>query len=272
MAITISTRPREFYYNTDDSPSVAVYSNWNAVWNPLVYTFNVLTADIESSLLIRIYEVGTNTLLASQTRRPFKAGLWDVDLSPSLKGYLFSAYSADFTVDNNTDAGNALTFYITYTQLFDNGDDQIFNSEQTKPIVACCSAKQFNDTYGSNMAQYVPFGNELTEDKKMKFLTSFENPVMWIGYPISLSFIYSTNLIGVEVIKTEVEENINGGTLLSTDTTLDPNRIGKVNYLKIGTPSQTNTKQVTVSLKTGATISNYYVEDGYVDDGYAQIN
>ena len=273
MAISINTRPRVFYYNTDDSPAVAVYSNWCAAWNPIVYGFAVASADLASYLIISIYEVGTNTLLSESTYRPFKVGTWNVDIAPSIRSYLFSAFETDFSDnDNCNDAGNALSFYITYTQVYENGDPQVFNSEQTRPIIASCSAMQFGDSYGGNMAKYTPFNFDLEEAKKMKFLTAFEKPVMWYGYPISLSFIYATSLIGVELIKREVQQDVNGASLTTDDKVLDPYKIGKVNYLKINEPNQQYAQSVKVSLRTGDSIPNYYVEDGYIDDGYTQIN
>lgn len=271
MAITISDRPRVFEY-TGDSPAVPVYSNWNAGWNPIVYTFTVLSSDVLSSLILNIYEVGTNTPLASNTIRPFRAGDWKVNISPYIRSYLFSEYKTNFTTnDNCVDAGNSINFYVTYTQVFDNGSSSIFNSEQSKPITASCSAMQFNDGSGGNMFSYVPFNFNLPEEKKMKFMTVFKRPVMFAGFPFTLSFIYATNIIGVEVIKREVQQDVNGESLQTDNITLDPVQIGRINYLKINEPTQQNAKSILVSMRTGDPISSDYVDEGYVDVGYTQI-
>lgn len=272
MAITIQDRPRQFYYYTMDSPAIPVYSNWNAAWNPIVYSFAVLSADILSSLLINIYEVGTNTLLASITTRPFRAGSWNVDVAPYVRSYLFSIHKTDFTTnDNCADKGNSLNFYITYTQQFDNGSSSIFNSEQSKPIAATCSAMQFGDSNGGNMSGYVPFNFDLPEQKKMKFLSTFKKPVMWNGWPFTLSFIYSLEIIGIENIKTERQRDSNKGTLAISNKTLDQNQIGRINYLKINNPTEVNAQSVLVSLNTGEVQPITYVDEGYVTDGYTQI-
>lgn len=272
MAITITERPRLFYYNDGGSPPTNVYSNWNAAWNPIVYIFSVLTADVASSVLLNIYEVGTNTLLASNTLRPFRSGDWHIDIAPYLKAYLFSTYSPNFaSSDNYKDLGNSLSFYITYTQTYDQSPVALFNSEQARPIVACCSAKQFGDSNGGNMAQYVPFNFDLAESLKMKFLTAFERPVMFIGFPLTLSFIYSTNIGGVEVFKQETQQDINGTSLAIDDTILSDNHLGKINYLKINEPIQPNCQSILVSLFTGEPVDHTYVDEGYVDVGYTQI-
>lgn len=272
MAITIIKRPREYYYTDSGSPAVAVYSNWNAIWNPLVYTFSAIQSDIRSSLAIKMYEVGTNTLLSSDTRRPFRTGEWNIDLSNQIRSYLYSKYETDFTTDDNCkDEGNALNFYITYQQSFDDGSTPIFNSEQDRPIVACCAAFQFGRVLGANMALYTPFNQNLSEDKKMKFMTGFKNPVMFKGYPFTLSFIYSLNMLGVELVKEEKELDSNKNVLLTTYTGLSPVPAGKVNYLKINEPSDPLCRSIRVCLRTGEPIDNVYVEDGYVDNGYTQI-
>lgn len=272
MAITVNDRPRIIYYYTPDSPAVAVYSTWNAAWNPVVYIFNVLTADVLSGIQLRIYEVGTNTLLAENFVRPFRAGTWNVDIAPFIRDYLFSVYSTDFTNgDNCADAGNSLRFYITYTQIFDNGDTSLFSSEEARPIEIICAAKQFGDQYGENMAQYTPFMFDLEEGLKAKFLTAFQKPTLFKGYPLTLSFIYSQALIGVQVIKSQKEQNVNGSLLIQNDTDLDPNTVGRVNYLLVTEPAQQYADSIKLSLRTGEAIPNYYVDPGYVDEGYQQI-
>lgn len=273
MAITIIERPREYAY-TGDSPAVAVYSVWNAVWNPIVYKFSVLSSDILSSLVLNIYEIGTNTLLASNNLRPFRTGDWNVDISQYIRGYLFSEYNTDFsTADNCRDLGNRLNFYITYTQIFDNGDASIFNSEQTKPITVICAAMQFGDVHGGNMIEYVPFGVDLPEQSKAKFLTTFETPVMFAGYPFTLSFIYSLDIQSIQIIKDEVQQDVNDSALETDSINLSPLEIGQVNYLKINQPSNQFTKSILVSLRTeGEVVDNLYVDSGYVDSGYTQIN
>lgn len=273
MAISISIRPRSLVYNNNGSPGVAVYSNWNAAWNPIVYEFSVPeAADLLSSLFINVYEVGTNTLLASNTIRPFRSGNLIWDAAPFVRAYLFSTYAPNFsTHDNSKDNGNSINFYITYTQIFDSGEAQIFNSDQTRPITACCSAMQFGDQNDGAMTDYTPFNTNLPEADKMKFLSVFDRPVMWLGYQFSLSFIYGLDLIGVQAIKEEAPLDINETELSSDTVNLTQSQIGFINYLKINEPSESTAQYVKVSLHTGDPISTYYVEQGYVEDGYHQI-
>ena len=81
------------------------------------------------------------------------------------------------------------------------------------------SAKQIRDLYGSNMAEYV--GNLTTP---CKFLSVFERPTNFIGYPFSLSYIVSGDF------SRKLRKNENGTT---TEITSALTNEGSVNRLKI---------------------------------------
>lgn len=270
--ISITTRPRQQVYINSGSPGVPVWSNWNAAWNTIVYTFNVEASDVASGIRLSVYESGTNTLLIDAFMRPYKLGSWNVDIAPYLRSYLFSKYQTNFTLgDNCGDLGNSLTFYITYQQIYDNATPSVFSTEITRPIIACCSALQFGDQYGENMREYTPFNKDLDEEYKAKFLTAFKRPVMFKGFPFTLSFIYNYDLVGVQVEKVEQQNDTNDSPLEIETIDLDPTKIGTINYLNIKEPDQQHCKSITTFLQTGNEIENYYVDPGYVDSGYEQV-
>ena len=272
MAITISERPRQIVYYNNDSPAQPVYSNWNAGWNPIVYKFSVANEDdINSTLVVRIYELGTDTFLSEDNIRPFRTGELIFDCGDKVRNYLLSSYSPSFiNYDNSADPGNSIQFYITYTQILPNAS-QVFSSEQQRPIKAVCSAMRTGDKDNGNLKRFVPFNTDLPEQNKMKFLSCFETPVMWAGWPFSLSFIFSENIAGYELIKVEDELNINGQLLASNDTLLDASQIGRVNYLRVNDPQESDTDYIVVSLESGTSLPNYYVDPGYVEEGYVQV-
>lgn len=272
MAISVAVRPRKLAYMNTGSPPIPVYAYWNAAWNPIVYEFAV-PSDIDraSSLLINVYELGSNTLLASNTYIPFKSGNFIFDVAPFIRSYLFSKYSPDLTKINSSDQGNALRFYITYVQTSNDGGTVIYNSEQPYPITASCSAMQWGDQDNGSMNTYTPLNLPIAEENKAKFLTAFERPMMFNGYPLTLSFIYDASLGGHEVFANIEEQNINRAQLTLSENILDPSSVKKINYLKIPEPTQVDTKKINVFLHTGNTINDYYVDQGYVDNGYVQI-
>lgn len=271
MAISVSVRPRVLAYMDAGSPGGPRYSYWNAAWNPIVYEFAIpLMADRTSSLKVDLYEVGTNTLLASNNYRPFTTGNLIVDVAPYIRDYLFSAYSPDLNEVNSPDAGNTLRFYLTYQQILADGTILSTISEQQYPISASCSAMQFGDQNDGNMLEYVPFPYTLTA--KANFLSAFERPVMWTGYPFTLSFIYNQELSAVQLYRNTEEQNINGQQLtVAVDELLEPSGVRKINYLTIDQPAQSSTRILEVYLHTGDEINDYYVDQGYVDNGYHEI-
>jgi len=270
MAISIAVRPRLLAYMDTGSPGGPRYSYWNAAFNPIVYEFAVpRAADKLSTLKIDIYELGSNTLLASDNFRPFTTGNLIVDVSTYVRPYLFSRWSPNSSKANSPDPGNALRFYITYQQFDSSGTASSLVSDQQNPITASCSAMQFGDQNDGNMIEFVPYAYTLPV--KAKFLSAFERPIMFAGYPFTLSFIYNQELGATQLYRNTTQQNINGDQLDLDDDLLDPSGVRKINYLKINEPDQPNTKKLEVYLHTGDEINDYYVEQGYVDNGYHVI-
>ena len=79
------------------------------------------------------------------------------------------------------------------------------------------SAKQIRDLYGSNMAEYV--GNLTTP---CKFLSVFERPTNFIGYPFSLSYIF-----GGDFAK-QLRKNENSTYTFLTTTTLNTGAVNRL--------------------------------------------
>lgn len=62
--------------------------------------------------------------------------------------------------------------------------------------------KYLQDEYGQNYASHYP---DLVT-YPAKFLTNFEQPTYFVGYPFSLSFIYNTKLAGQDIVLRELEK------------------------------------------------------------------
>lgn len=89
------------------------------------------------------------------------------------------------------------------------------------------SVKQIAEFYGQNMAEFVMFptnqDSPQIEHSKGKFLTMFEMPTYFQGYPFSLSFIYSKDITdaGQRVSIVEDSYDVQGNLLGSTDDLID---------------------------------------------------
>ena len=79
------------------------------------------------------------------------------------------------------------------------------------------SAKQIRDLYGSNMAEYV--GNLTTP---CKFLSVFERPTNFVGYPFSLSYIVSGDFAK------QLRKNENSTYTFLTTTTLNTGAVNRL--------------------------------------------
>lgn len=117
------------------------------------------------------------------------------------------------------------------------------------------SAKQLQDVYGSNMADYVPS----ILYTGAKFMNDFEKPTYFVGYPFSQTFILSrdiTHHVSTELYKHEKYYNSNGALLSGVavdiyDANNEPNvaRLMPEDFMPAGT------KTITQNLyKNGGTI------------------
>lgn len=274
MAISINYRPQVAAYSTASSPSTTVYSNWSAVWpSGVIYGFLIEdNTDINSSIQINIYEIGTETLLDSITTRPFRVGTFYVDLASYIRAYLYSEYLPDFGSEVNCkDLGASLRFYITYQVTQPDGTLLAPVSEVARPMQVIQGAVQAGNTNNANIIEYVPLPDEQAEADRALFLTDFETPVMFEGFQKTLSFIYDNYVIGNEVARVQLERDANLNQVNNISDNLDISQVRAVNHLLIEEPTDQYTKYVDVYLTIGDAQNNYYVYEGYVDSGYTEI-
>lgn len=100
------------------------------------------------------------------------------------------------------------------------------------------AVKQTGDKWGQNMAEYVmqvpvggPFQSQLNTEAK--FLTKFEIPTCFVGYPFDLSYIQTEEISGFSVFKSERRFNINGSSLSSLQSELTTTISSDVQYLGV---------------------------------------
>ena len=121
------------------------------------------------------------------------------------------------------------------------------------------SAKQVGDLYGSNMAKYVPTVDAARTDKA-KFLTTFEQPTYFVGFPFSLSFIFSDNIAPYVITREEERFDVNGASLSTDTATILNAERWNVNRLMLEGSYSTGVETVQVWLESGAAISGNQVE------------
>jgi hypothetical protein len=261
--VSITERP---IVTVNDSP--VIKSRWVAGWNPIRYqfTFTGIT-DPTTYLIVSVYEYGSNIILGKESYRP-RNGVLNIDIAGITKSYLYSLYAPDFDGELNCkDTGNSIKVYITY-QLCTLTEDGVTASDESNYLYVVNSVKQIQEVYGQNMAEYVPYGVEGII--KAKFLTKFEEPVYFSGYPFSLSFIFSENIIGHELKLLEERLDLNRQFINDLETDLDPSEGHYVNHLKVQDSYSNNVNYIDISISTGDVVPELYVYAGYVETGYTE--
>jgi hypothetical protein len=114
------------------------------------------------------------------------------------------------------------------------------------------SANQIQDKYGYNMGSFVPtFDNTRTD--KAKFQSVFKRPTYFVGYPFSLNFIYSDNMLNYQVKRKETTKDINGTTIATTSDNLNMNNRLYANRLMLKQGYTSNVKTIDIWLESDNT-------------------
>lgn len=136
----------------------------------------------------------------------------------------------------------------------------------TLTYYAVDGVRQLLDTYGQNFADFVPFAQDITE--KARFLTEFERPAYFVGYPFCLGFIFTDEVAGYEMTREEEKYSDPATQVGATSANIDPSQGGGVNILRLAGGYSDEVELVDVFLKLGSVAVISYFESGYHDDGY----
>jgi hypothetical protein len=102
------------------------------------------------------------------------------------------------------------------------------------------------------MGSFVPtFDNTRTD--KAKFQSVFNKPTYFVGYPFSLNFIYSDNMLNYQVIRKETTKDINGTTIATTSDNLNMNNRLYANRLMLKQGYTSNVKTIDIWLEANDT-------------------
>lgn len=133
-----------------------------------------------------------NLVLNTLTYSPDRAGSLVIDVSNPLLNSLSADNVADyvtgFTTNDETTA--YVKFYIKYQELWTNSAEAVVD-DVANQFFALYGARQIGELYGGNLAEYVNYENGTP---LALFLTKFTRPVIWRGYPFSITTITSDNV------------------------------------------------------------------------------
>ncbi len=181
-------------------------SRWNAAYNPVVLKFSTTPDPAKVNYRIEI-EITSQSGTVLGAWSPGIDGKTRADISAYLQSLVNAKDNFKYDVLNWRDMDRAASFTIRYREVWDADSSVWYYAPQ--PLYVTYSAKQLGDKYGGNMAEYVPFLNELNPNYKAKFLTMFTEPTAWVGLPYDNSFIFSEYIVGSSVKVRTTSLNIN---------------------------------------------------------------
>lgn len=229
--------------------------------------YNLLTVRKNYRIEVRIFEVGSGNLLGIRNPVPLADGTLNLDLSDFIISFFDHDDGFDYDQINKRSLNKSIKFYITYQEIFDGSSEAVI-TDVANPIFAVDAAKQMGDINGQNMAEFVPLNDENAPDAK--FLTPFDIPKFWPGYPFSIDFVYSEDFPSVALQRIQQDLDINKAPISGQNlTALIEDEQQSVNRLVLDNIDP-NAKFVNISLGTGAAIADDYVFTGYVNDGYVE--
>lgn len=223
-----------------------------------------------------VYGINENNqyeLIGQNRNKPDSAGRASVDVSAFLKNIVGYEDKFQYNILNEKDETLGSPYNITYSENWEFYEGAFSGLSTTLLRFGVNSAKQIQDLYGQNMGVYVPFWiNLLTPVPFAKFLSDFESPTYFPGFPFSLSFIYSEYLVGIQTFRHQENFDVNGNSVaIIAPIKLSNGNAQEVNRLLIDYGFPSIIKFAEVWLETEGVIDCVeYVQPGYVQIGYVE--
>ena len=177
-------------------------------------------------------------------------GVVKINVQEWLQTYAVFPNKFAYNVVNKRQSGDGGKFNIIWREIFNGVTANIpFTSLNPNNVFYWTnSSKQIKDVYSANMGDFNPT-LDITRTDKAKFLCVFDSPTYFVGYPFSISFIYSDQLENKEVLKREITRNINGVQIASTADFTNMNERGFVNRLMLKQSYTSAVKSVSLWLE-----------------------
>jgi hypothetical protein len=198
---------------------------------------------------------------------PNPAGVLKLDIEAVIKNLPTFWNDFDYDTLNVKDTNASGQFNIKWRENWDGSNNSYNNVLPSNRHFYVNASRQVLDPYGQNLLEHVPF-----EPSDAKFLSGFERPVYFPGYPFDLSFIYSDIISGHNVYRVEQLRQRDGSTNSPVSTLLDSAQAVYVNRM-LTSESFGNAESVDVWLESdpgGAPVTaSPYVVTTYVPTSYA---
>lgn len=206
--------------------------------------------------------------------RPYSEGRAEINvqnfITDNLKKELGFQYDAINYIDNNAWGKFTMKWREMWTGV---GVGSWVNDPYTYYFID--GVKYLGNTYGQNYFDYLPVAYEL--GTPAKFMTMFNKPTYFVGYPFDLSFIYpdlafidgiDVELPSIPMRLRQTRKNLSGQTLNSQTDLLDSGKSPGIAHVMLNETLPSGCKFVDVYLDTGTIVPASYYDSGYLADGY----
>lgn len=187
------------------------------VYNPNVPNYHLEVNVNGLNNATTLYEVWATVNLF-----PNNEGLMIFDVHEFINKYIVH-YNDLLTVRNELNANVGSQFYLSWTEKWTGSTEVIEVDEgvSTPNYSYFVSAvKQLGESYGNNLAEYVlfdPTGIFYETLLVAKFLSDFNTPTYFRGYPFELAFIMSLSVVSITMHFIQDTINLNGD-IISTNS------------------------------------------------------
>jgi len=213
---------------------------------------------------VEVFSINTSNTYVSVGKLNIKSGLEGeikVNVAKWLQSLAIFENNFDYNANNKAVEGEGGRYSLRFREVIDGVKGTI----QTPFAIRYWSnsAKQIQAAFGSNMGDFTPT-IDVTRDPQAKFLSVFEKPTYFPGFPFSLNFLYSDNLTNKQITREEDELNVNGGIDAHTSTELDYSQRFFNNRLMIKQTYPSTIKELDVWLQSGDTIEKSELDGGSI--------
>jgi len=217
---------------------------------------NFIDAYKNYHIITQVYAVNTsnvNEYVGSLTNRCNPSGVAIVSVNDLLSTKCRFENTFKYNVINKRMNGEGAFFNIRFWAVYNGVAQEKSNSSPT--FFWTNSAKQIQEKYGVNMADYTPTIDNNRE--RAKFQSVFARPTLFVGYPFSLSFIYSDNLVNKQIVRYREHLNRNDVVLSADETIIIGTERNYVNRLMISDAIDPDAKIIRVWLQTEGNVIIY---------------
>ncbi len=204
-------------------------------------------------------ESNTYQRVGAQDVRPAPNGVFDFDPH----GYLLSYAELDdrflYNAINKKQVKQGSRFVFTYTENWTGSSNAESAKSSTNTFYWANGIKQLQQKYNFNLGAHVLFPTIDTA----RFMSDFEKPTYFPGFPFSLSFIWSDRVAGRQLQR--VEDDFVGAV---ATTNLDASQGLAVNRMMLAGGYPSSVSEIDVWLNDNGNIPIRYVADGYVATGF----